>query len=376
MRARIIVAVSALSVFGVACADLFGFKELTEGEASVPDANVPDVAPDVDTCPHARWPAPPANGPTGTANAYTLALRHVHFTTAPDGGPAAFGYDLDDRCTVDPASVTCKAASPTLDGVGGVDNESIALMNTVLNLGVTSSLSDQSINDIIDTGAFTMLFRIFGLQSDTNQPPSQTLKIAVQASPGLVTAPPVWDGTDRWYPSGDDVVGGVDGGTNTPNRLISAYITNGVLVATDPKPVSLTLYLPPGNTLAGPLHVTLNEPVLTAKLVKRSDNNYDLTDGIIAGRWAADDMLRTVADLTINNTSLCTYLSGNAFTLVAQQVCGARDITSSGVDDGTATCDALSVAVAFDAVAAQVSGVPKPFPQSTTPCADAGLCGN
>ncbi len=68
MRARILLALSALSVFGVACADLFGFKELKEGEASVPDVNVPDVnVPDVDTCPHARWPDPPTtDGSTGT----------------------------------------------------------------------------------------------------------------------------------------------------------------------------------------------------------------------------------------------------------------------------------------------------------------------
>ncbi len=184
----------------------------------------------------------------------------------------------------------------TSDGVGGIDNESIALMNTVLNLGVTSALSDQSINGIIAAGSFSMLIRVFGLQSGQDQPPSQNLKVAIQATSGLVTSPPKWDGNDRWYPSADDVVGGLNG-TNTPNHLIAAYVTNGVLVATDPSAVSVTLYLPPGNTLVGPLHVTLNEPVFTAKLAKRSDGNYDITSGNIAGRWTANDMLKEIATL-------------------------------------------------------------------------------
>jgi len=355
-----------------ACADLFGFHELREGDSGK-DVNVPDTGADVDTCPHERWPDPPSTG-SGTSKSYTMAIRHVFFTTTPDGGAATFGYDLDSRCTTDPSSASCKAAAVTVDGPGGVDNGSIGLMSTVVGLGVTDSLKDESINQIIDSGAFTMLVRVFNLQNDTNQT-AGVINVAIQSSPALVTSPPTWDGGDRWYPAVDDVVGG-DAGTNTPNHLMPGYVTNGVLVAKDTTPLALALYLPPGNTPSGPLHVKLINPVITARLVKRGDGNYDLADGVIAGRWAASDMLRTVADLTINGSSLCTYIGGSAYQVVQQKICDARDITASNVDNNSENCDALSVAVAFDAVAAQVGNSPVGFPVSQTPCGDAALCGD
>lgn len=377
MRARLwLAAVAGASMSVLACADLLGFKELHGADAAPPDVNVPDTGIDVDTCAHARWPDPPTSNSPGAPQQYTMAVRHVYFTTTPDGGTASFGYDLDGKCTTDPASASCKAGTVTVDGVGGVDNGSIGLMSTVVGLQVTPSLTDQSMNATINTGAFTILVRVFGLQSDQNQ--ISGVNVALQASPTLVTSPPTWDGGDRWYPSSDDVVGGPDSGTsNTPSHLIPAYVANGVLVAKDTKPpLAITLYLPPGNTPSGPLQVLLQQAVISAKLVKRSDGNYDLTDGVIAGRWAVNDMLRSIADLTINNGPLCDYLAGSAYQFVNQQVCGARDVTANGVDDDTASCDALSVAVAFDAVAAQVGGSPVPFPKSTTPCSDAALCGD
>ena len=45
-------------------------------------------------------------------------------------------------------------------------------------------------------------------------------------------------------------------------------------------------------------------------------------------------------------------------------------------DLSSENCDALSVAVAFDAVAAQVGNSPVGFPVSQTPCDDAALCGD
>ena len=95
-RGRAITAAVTVAVASIGCADLFGFKELHEGDAGGPDVNVPDTGVDVDTCAHARWPDPPSSG-SGTSAAYTMAIRHVYFTTTPDGGAATFGYDLDGR---------------------------------------------------------------------------------------------------------------------------------------------------------------------------------------------------------------------------------------------------------------------------------------
>ena len=374
MRTRTtLAAIATIGVLGAGCADLLGFHELREGDSGSPDVAQPDTGADVDTCAHTRWPDPPTTG-SGTSVSYTMAIRHVYFTTTPDGGAATFGYDLDHRCTTDPTNASCQAAAVTVDGPGGVDNASIGLMSTVVGLGVTDSLKDDSINAVINSGAFTLLIRVFNLQNDKNQA-AGAINVAVQASPSLVTSPPTWDGGDRWYPSTDDVVGG-DAGTNTPNHLMPGYVTNGILVAKDTTPLLLSLYLPPGNTPSGPLHVKLVDPVITARLVKRGDGNYDLADGVIVGRWAAADMLRTVADLTINGSSICSYIGGSAYEVVKSKVCGARDITANGVDDDSESCDALSVAVGFDAVASEIGNTPVAFPVSQTPCSDASLCGD
>lgn len=366
MSRRAWLAALAVCSLLAACADLFGFHDLRQG--------VFDASPDVvDTCTHVVPPTAPQSGPVGTPTPYTLAVRHIYLTTTSDGGAGAFGYDLDGKCTVDLASASCKSAAPTNDGVGGVDNASIQLIDTVRGLKITTALDDPVINTSIDQGDFTIMVRIFGLQSDQNQAPSAIgLKVALQSSPGISGGgTPGWDGGDRWFVSGDDVVGGLDSGTNTPNRLLEAYVSNGVLVASDPQPLDINLYLAPGNTLSGPLHVKLSKPLISATLVKRSDGQYDLQNGVIVGRWAASDLLSSIAQLTINGQSLCTYLGGGAFLEVQQQVCGTRDLAVNGPDDDTAACDAVSVAVAFEAQASQVANAPQPFYTSATPCADA-----
>ena len=59
----------------------------------------------------------------------------------------------------------------------------------------------------------------------------QGLTMAMQTSPGIRNGAPAWDGTDVWKVSASDVVGGLDGGTNSPIKTFKAYVTGGVLVA-------------------------------------------------------------------------------------------------------------------------------------------------
>jgi hypothetical protein len=109
--------------------------------------------------------------------------------------------------------------------------------------------------------------------------------------------------------------------------------------------------------------------------VKRTDGNYDLASGIIAGRWKATDILGTLASLDVFGAPLCTYLDGGAQSYAAQSVCPYVDITSSGIDNDTAPCDAISVALGFDAVSANIAANPGTFNVTPTPCPfDAGGC--
>jgi len=380
-RARVAIGALAAATLVGGCADLLGFKELQLADSGTPDGSTPDVSqPETGPpCDHVRWPDQPDAQGSGTPMSYTLAIEHVRLTTETDGGLGQFGYDLDDHCTVDQTTASCKAASVTVDTNGSIDDTSIQLLNQLIvdQQTVADALSDDALNKTIASGTFTVLIRLIGLEDAENQTLAQGLSVAVQTAPGILSpATPLWDGNDKWSVSAADVAGGLDAGTNSPIKRVSAYVTNGVLVATDPGPVSLSLILPP-NTLTGTLPISLTQVVLTGTLVKRSDSNYDITDGTIAGRWSTDDFLRAVGSLDLKSPSdgpLCAALGGGVYDAVVDTVCAHRDINSQGQDDDTASCDAISVAMKFDAVAAEVANSPSPTPVSTTPCVDAGLC--
>jgi hypothetical protein len=377
MRARLVIGALFIAATAVACADLFGFKELTEGSPDASDAQSPDATdggpnPDVATCTPATWPANPQTASAGTTPTnFVVALHHVYFSTAPDGGTAAFGYDLDGKCTTNPATASCKSVNNVTDLPNGVDDESITLMNTLISLANT--LSDNAINADIASGSFDILIRLLSYNGATDVPLSKGMQIAVQASPGIVDGgAPKFDGTDKWNVSIDDALNPTS--TYPAAALVkNAYVANGTLVMDLGGTMAIHVVLPAG-LISGPMALILHQPKITAKLVKNG-NGWNLTDGLIVGRWATRDILANVASLTISNGSLCDYSGGSIFDVVTQKVCGDTDIAAAGPDDKTATCDAVSVAVAFDGVAADVPSDPVPFPTSATPCGhDAGDC--
>jgi hypothetical protein len=381
------------------CADLFGFEQLNLADAGGPDSSVPDVAPDVAPdaatdatidagpdvtgCQSVRWPGEPDASSNAVPTNYDLAIRHVHLTSTEDGGAANFGFDLDRKCTVDLASASCQPANPSEvipDNPGGVDNESIDLINTLIGKepAIASALGDDALNALIDAGQFSVLIRISGLQSDQHQTSKQGLSIALQAAPHLVTAPPQWDGLDRWQVAASDTAEGLDGGSNYPAAalFLPALVNDGTLVATGEGPETLTLVLPTFGTLTGVLPIKLSQVVVTGKLVLRGDGQYDMTQGLIAGRWAAADALEAIASLSYDGGALCAGANAFIYDFLTKIACPKRDINATGFDDDSHACDAFSVVVAFDAVATEVSNIPVPDPVSATPCADAGLCSN
>jgi hypothetical protein len=381
MRVRSLLAVGIIAATAVACADLFGFKDLQEGAPDASDAQVADVndasAPDVATCTPATWPANPTTASAGTTpNNFVVALRHVYFSSAPDGGVAGFGYDLDGKCTTNDPTASCTSTNGVTDLPNGVDDESITLMGTLVSLA--STLSDDAVNGDIAAGNFDILFRILSYNGATDVPLSKGMQVAVQASPGIVGAGPAkFDGTDQWTVSVDDSLSTTS--TYPAAQLVkNAYVANGTLVMTLNSTLTIHVVLPAPALVSGPLAIILHQPTITAKLVPNG-TGWDLTDGLIVGRWSTSDILANVASLSIDAggpvDSLCDHAGGSIFTLVTTKVCTDTDITAAGPDDNTHPCDAVSVAVGFDGVAADVAGNPVPFPTSSTPCShDAGNC--
>jgi len=377
-------AVAALGISAVVgCADLLGFKELQQADSGSPDVMQPDVdQPDtVVGCQHASWPGDPDSGSSASPVSYDLAVHHVHLTQTPDGGAADFGFDLDHACTTDLASASCQPAKPSeliTDHAGGVDNESIDLINKLIGQqsSIQNALSDDAINGLIEGGNFTILIRIYGLRSDQNQTSQQGLSVALQTAPHIVTAPPVWDGTDRWQVAASDTALGLDGGSNYPaaKLVMGGWVNDGTLVATAEGPATLTIVLPAIGALTGVLPITLSQIVFTGKLSKRGDGQYDITDGLISGRWAATNALESIASLTYDGGALCSGANAFIYDFIQALACPKRDINAGGFDDDTHPCDAFSVVMEYDAVATTVANTPVPDPVSTTPCPDAGGC--
>jgi hypothetical protein len=373
MRARSLLAAGIVATTAIACADLFGFKDLQEGPSDASDAQAPDGGDSGgnDTgpsCTPATWPGNPTTTSSGTKNDFTIAMRHFYFTTTADGGVASFGYDQDGKCTTDNASASCTNAALITDLPNGVDDESVALMNSLISFA--PSLQDSNINADIDQGKFTFLVRLHNYNGGLNQPLNQSLAIGVQTSPGIVGGPPNWDGNDKWNVSLDDSFSST---STQPNAFINAYVNNGTLVAVYNGTVTLHVDLPGGGFVSGPMGISLVKPTMTATLVPNG-NAWDLQNGLLVGRWPRASILSNVASLNFEDGGpLCD--NSNIWKIVGQTVCQDMDLTSTGQDDNTTPCDAVSVAIAFDGVAANVPQNPVPFPTSTTPCDfDASAC--
>jgi hypothetical protein len=360
-KAALVAGVALLS-----CADLFGFKTLTGGDASTPDA-MPDVAADSAPCNPVTWPGPPSSNEGTDAGSFTIALHHVYLTGTPDGGSGPIGYDLDKHCTTTFAAscIPPPDSGTVVDDPDGVDDESVSLIKTLSFLS-SGSLSDSALNAAIGSGQFSMLVRLINYNGVQNQT-SANLGFALQASPGVEFGAS-WNGNDRWYPATQDVYLG-DAGTDLPAQLAhTAYVNNGVLVALyDTAPLTLRFIIPGGGGyLSGPIDIKLTNVVITANVVARSDGKYDLANGIVAGRWPLANMVTSVGELNLGDAGLC---STGVFAGVKQaSICPAADLASNPPDDGTQRCDAISVAISFDATAATVASTPVWFPEPASVC--------
>jgi len=370
-RTLLVVSMVGLASAVFACADIFGFKTLNE---TLADGQVPDGGSDVDTCDHATYPASTDAGASSSTTPLYFVLQHVYFSTNPDGGASAVtGYDLDHACTTGASSSSCVTEDlqpngyPIVDLAGGVDQESFALINQLTTQGLTSSvatsLTDVAINASIARGEFSVILTLKGYGGEANV---TGLTLGVQASPGLMAAPPAFDGGDTWYVS---VADSVTPTNNFPNQTITmAYVTNNILVATQTDPVTLHVnvptMLPEGGAteVNGPLTVILHSPIMTATIKQRTDGLYELTGGVIAGRWGVTDALQAIGLLNTTDGTLCQDSTGAVYALVAPYICKGREILASANPDASAPCDALSVAIGFDAVTTNIGDIPQPYP--------------
>jgi hypothetical protein len=312
-------------------------------------------------------PSAPGAQPPGPEQTITFAAQT--FRVSPIGAPP-IGYDLDGRCTgtdTPPADLACSGpASP--DGPGGIDNALGSFIKAVVGLTPQDAGADPFAKQFSNYATIGYQTLHVSLALYNGQANDESVTVSVRASgpflgSGCAGAPdaaclpgpeagcaPRWDGCDQW-----SFVG-----TPLPSR--QAWVRDGVLVARIDE-----LHLPLGD-----VEVSLKDAVFTARLDLTDGAKRRFTGGILAGRASAAELLSGVLGTTDSNDQpYCNNQAARAY--VTQSLCDSRDIRAAKSLDGTGACDALSVALGFDAVEAQFPAPGSPPRPGGCPAAlDAG----
>jgi hypothetical protein len=281
--------------------------------------------------------------------------------------PAAWqeiGYDLDDTCT---GADTCEGADsppsckPTVpqistDGQYCRDNTFGRLEFTaalVPELAKKYGLSDDAFNCALCVGHYNYVLKISGYNGEPND---DRVRVDLYPSPGLVKPLP-WNCDDPSWKTRpcftpDQVFKVEKGGMANPRPGPdlpdaktfddNAFVKDGYLV------LSLkdtNLWFPGYNALVTAFPIQLRGGLASGKLVRGGDGVWRIQDGIIAGRTLAADLVKG-----FRNIGFCE--SDPNYGLMADFVAKNLDLLADGTKDPNRTCDAMSVAVGFEALQA------------------------
>ncbi len=326
-------------------------------DAAVPDSALPDGGPDggSDAGPVVCGNVPPSRPTTPDAldvSTYVWALKDPILDQRAVWQD--IGWNIDERCTFsidDEHLCTPPMASvPPLDGPGGVDN---AFGENILGLIARfNSTFEAEGREAMENGR-ALIVRLRNWNGMDDDP---SVDVSIVAAAGVANAGgdsvPQWDGSDRWNLADSSFQGG-----NPDEPLIrdtNAYVANRMIVARIPPRQRFILPWLRGNSL----EFKLTEGLFTAEI---SGDENNLEHAWITGRYAKIDLAEAW-----QLAGLCD--GGVLRGLVDNEVDEDMDVRSTpGTGGPGATCDAVSVALAFTGYRADWgSVVPAPPPDPTT----------
>ncbi len=348
------------SLFLVGC----GGGSSDDGEPKTPDPEVEGRVPPPDPG------SPAADGTTAT----TVAVSKVFLGDFnPDDTPnpnfwKTLGYNLDGIDSSPNGSNHCElrpGANPEFiqgDGADGIDNGFGAeVMRIITSVAPDAS---PSLNASLLSGDFSILLHLENLGDANTQTgiTSQLYGGALYQDPGVCmggTAAPCLDGTDVWPVSADSVNGGnVDDSTV---KFSTSYMVDGTWVSGSKGDMILRV------AIEGVVVILkIRDAIITMDLEGRG-TDARATNGVIAGILRTDELiqdLRAVAGSL--DESLC---EGSTFDSIASQVRAASDIRGDGTNgDASQQCDAISIALGFQAIGVTRGDVAPPVPPADNPC--------
>ena len=349
-----------------ACAGIFGFDrlEVSEEDASVvPDGSVPaEASPGIDAgidaaqrpgCDQLGVPAPPTSASQCQLPMIITALNLFDLGILDGGVPTLVGYNLDRTCTdsnTDPTTSSCApptTGAPTLDkdNPPGLDNVGSALIALP---GPDSPFAPKKLNKAIADGKFGAIITIALYNGEAND---DNVKVNFFPAIGLKNdATPNFDSKDLWVTDAN-----YDATGDTSLFVQTGYVSNGRLVVQYPK---VQFDVPLGD-IESILTLTLYDVVVSATIVA-DGAGFELTDGVMAGRWRTTDMLGAIGRLDNGSGGSTPVCEDAVFKeLVPQQICGAVDLAPSAADDvnppaaangkAKVACRAISVGAKFTA---------------------------
>ncbi len=312
-----------------------------------------------------KQPPLPGGGSIGTGTTPTVfAIRRVFLgETNTSGQPdpnawANYGFNLDGLLSTKTGSNHCALQPNTspfnkVDGTSGIDNGWGNNITPILQTFVPSPSGDTSL--AIEHGGATVLLRLDNLDSALNQ---TNINAAVYKGAALQGSP-AWNGSDVRNVLPDSVNGG---NVNDPRvKLPNSYVTNGTWVGTSAGLVEL-------NIAAGgfPITLIIVKAVITMDV---SAGGGGASNGIISGVVKTEQLVsefeKAAGYLTAGQLCPGNPTLEGALIAIRQ----ASDIMSDGTNgDPAKQCDAVSVAIGFEASPVQLGGVAAPSPPPPDPC--------
>lgn len=311
--------------------------------------------------------APPNTLPPEGAGAPTAGKKPYQF----------FGLDVDGLCT---NPVSCPAAPKDdigctngsgvvpADGQGCRDNAFARIEPQLAAdpaLGVAHGINENDFDCELYRGGFNILFRISQYNGKLDD---DHVRVDLYMSPGLANVPMWKCGADdswkhqvTWVPTQPWLVdaAGLAGAIGNPGTLPdakdlydpSAYVKSGYLVAhiTDGEQLRFIGDQTSYNGFA----FVLQQGLITAHLFKNQDDLWAMDDALITGRIGRTDLEHSFNDVgfcasgTVDNVQPVSAAEYKKLTDLLDQ---SEDVLANGVNSKSATCDALSIGIGFEAL--------------------------
>jgi hypothetical protein len=302
---------------------------------------------------------------------FAVAMRTITFKSG-------IGYDLDGVCTCDgrPGSArdgaaSCKGSANPCDDDGGVDSRINRVFDEYRSLiDLDEALNAATRVEEGKKGVLSVIYRYNGRANDKDvevgliashgiRVPSIHLDGAVgpDADPGSMNYPPVWEGRDTWSLDPKHLLDGI------PAFKATGYVSNYHLVVRFPgqavvffggTPVALSSPIAVGRLVPLDANLKPRDPSRPPDLAAGEGRLFAVRDGILGGRVTVERLLAglgTLASVDPTRDAGSHFCGDGVFSIVKKRFCDERDIASvAALDhDPTTTCDAISVAVAYEA---------------------------